>query len=90
MSNLNKLIEKLSEINNSMEEAPWSENALSSGIRHLQRNTDVLENALVYSSDEGNIPGRYDGENLAKLRNLLPEVITYLEDFRKSLLEIRK
>lgn len=63
--------------------APWSEIALSAGIRHVQRNTDVFEDALelaVETEGEGmNIPSRYDGEALAKLRNLLPKMIAYLE-----------
>ena len=73
------ILDELKAIEASFESmAPWSENALSAAIRHVQRNTDVMYDALD-GSDEQGLPGRYDGTPLARLRNILPRVIGALE-----------
>ena len=76
MANNQELIETLCNINNEIAPAPWDVSALSAGIRHLQRNTEVMEESI---GDAGtNLPDRYDGWAIAKLRNLLPEIIEAL------------
>lgn len=78
-----ELLAKLQKIDSSLIPAPWSVEALYSGIRHLQRNTEVMEEAQEYADESdksANLPGRYDGENLAVLRNLLPEIIAALAE----------
>jgi len=77
------LIARLEVISAAFEQpAPWCIAALSGGIRHLQRNCDVMEDYQEDASEEdksGNLPGRYDGEPLAQLRNLLPDIIASLK-----------
>lgn len=76
------LIKRLEEIESSLAPAPWSPGALSDGIRHVQRNTDVMEDALEYCNppeNEWGLPNRHDGGPLARLRNMLPEIITSLK-----------
>lgn len=80
---MEELIKELRAIEEQFESrAPWSESALYSGIRHVQRNTDIFEDALYYEEGGGEgiqTPGRYDGTPLAKLRNILPRLISALE-----------
>ena len=72
------LLIELQRIDSAIESAPWSEEALSAGIRHLQRNTDVMSEAQEYAEEPDksrNLPSRYDGSDIARLRNLLPAII---------------
>ena len=67
--------------------APWSVGALYSGIRHVQRNTDVFEDSLDCEVGEARnhaLPGRYDGEPLAELRNILPRIIAELKSTKDT------
>lgn len=75
------LIEALEMINREMAAGPWNEDAVGAAIRHVQRNTDVMQDTLEYASegDPRGLPDRYDGNHLAKLRNLLPEIIEALQ-----------
>lgn len=67
-----ELIDALKQIESDMAPAPWSEDAVHAAIRHVQRNTEIMDEY------EGT-PNRYDGGSMAKLRNLLPEIIKELE-----------
>ena len=65
----------------SMSPAPWSVQALYAAIRHVQRNTDVMDDVQDYAEEpdkSANLPDRYDGEALAKLRNYLPRLLAEL------------
>jgi hypothetical protein len=83
MANQSALLDELRAIEAEFEsKAPWSEGALYSGIRHVQRNTDVMQASLELEEGDArnhNLPGRYDGTPLAKLRNALPRIIAALE-----------
>lgn len=75
-----ELLNALVSIEASLSAGPWSKKALYEAIRHVQRNTDVMEYGLEYQ-DEGEprgLPDRYDGEAIAVLRNLLPEIINHI------------
>lgn len=76
-----EILEELKAIEAAFEAAaPWNTNALYSAIRHVQRNTDVMEYAIEGAAeDDQGLPGRYDGEPLARLRNILPRIIAALE-----------
>lgn len=81
MSETTELLAKLKKIDAEMVEAPWAVCAVSAAIRHVQRNTDIMEYAIdgAEGADRmANLPGRYDGGPLAELRNLLPEIIAAL------------
>jgi hypothetical protein len=75
------LINRLRELDESMTAGPWNEDAVYSAIRHVQRNTDIFEQCIDYAQDgeHKGMPGRSDGEPLARLRNLLPDIIAELE-----------
>ena len=76
-----KIAERLEQIDKGLSTGPWSKAALYEAIRHVQRNTDVMENAVEYQ-EQGlptGIPDRYDGEAIAILRNMLPEIIQALK-----------
>lgn len=78
---MSELRTKLEALEAMMSRAPWSVGALSAGIRHLQRNTEIMEDAQEYADEpdkSANLPSRYDGGPLAELRNLLPEIIAAL------------
>jgi len=79
---MTELVEKLKDLNAKMAPAPWSVAGLYCGIRHVQRNSDAMEDGRDNADDpadrKANLPDRYDGEPLAKLRNLLPEIIAAL------------
>lgn len=79
---MSQLIAELEELNNTMSAAPWNESAMYDAIRHVQRNTDVMQDALEYvkEGEPMGLPDRYDGGSLAKLRNLLPAIISALKD----------
>lgn len=82
MTEVSELREELKTIHAAMAPAPWSVVALSAAVRHVQRNTDVMEDAQEYADEpdkSANIPDRYDGEPLARLRNLLPRILSALE-----------
>lgn len=76
-----ELIAKLEALNSSMAAAPWNENAMYEAIRHVQRNTEVMEYAIEYADEDApkGTPDRYDGTALAQLRNLLPQIIEALK-----------
>lgn len=75
------VLDELKAIEASFEaKAPWNEDALYAAIRHVHRNTDIMEDTLDGSKlDDRGLPGRYDGTPLARLRNILPRVIAALE-----------
>lgn len=80
MSEISELIQTLERIDAEMSPAPWCVDAVSAAIRHVQKNTEVMEDALEYADDpSGSLPSRYDGESLGRLRNLLPEIIAHLK-----------
>lgn len=77
----NEELAELERMETSMEPAPWSVTALSSAIRHIQRNTDIMEMAQEYAEEpdaSANTPGRYDGGPLAHIRNVLPSLLAEL------------
>lgn len=77
---MNTLLQKLEAIELGLADGPWNIDALSAAIRHVQRNTDVMSDALedAKEGDPTGLPDRYDGAALAELRNLLPEIIEAL------------
>jgi hypothetical protein len=83
-------LDRLEALEKGMTPAPWSVGALSAGIRHLQRNTTVMEDAQDYAKEpdkSANLPGRYDGEALAQLRNALPALIRAARSHNTALSE---
>jgi hypothetical protein len=78
----NEVFKRLVEINERIAPAPWCIAAVGGAIRHVQRNTDIMEEYRSETEEpdkSGNLPNRYDGEPLAELRNLLPWIIEQLK-----------
>lgn len=88
---MSDLLKDLKDIESNIASSPWSEHALYSAIRHVERNTDIMSDAIE-AQEEGlpcGTPNKYDGTHLAKLRNLLPAVIAKLEGITEREAQVR-
>lgn len=82
------LVERLRAINAGLSDFPWSKAGLQAGIRHIVRNTEVMEDARDSNDEQDlNLPGKYDGDQLADLRNSLPEIIAEITRLEAALAE---
>ena len=66
----------------------WSVSWLSGGIRHLVRNVDYDSfwcPADGEDRDAANWPGKYEGGDIATIRNALPELLSLLDECRNCI-----